>query len=370
MNRRWIPLLLLIGAATLVKADTTTTRRYLIKMGWEEGNPSFMRAHIAEMRATPFDGCVFHIGRPADRTGIGSFTWEAWGTKRFAWTDFDSALVDMKSINFGRFDQNFFRVNVTPGRLDWFDDQSIVVANLGLAARFAKESGCRGLMLDLEQYQGQLFDFREQQKLHPHSWDSLNVQVRRTGRNVMGAIQSAYPDLVILTTLGYSWPFRETEGGRIPLRSCRYGLLPSFLDGMLDAARGKTVIVDGQEGLFVYRNPSYFPMFRDSLRREVLRMVADPGQYARHYSVGASIWLDSEHEGWRWMASNPEKNWLTPSGLDSVLSAAIASTDSFTVFYSQQPRWWSASGRKENVPAAYDSVLRVVRTRPSLGLAH
>jgi len=40
-------------------ADPTSGKK-LIEFGWDEPDPAFMRAHLAEMEPTPFDGCVFH----------------------------------------------------------------------------------------------------------------------------------------------------------------------------------------------------------------------------------------------------------------------------------------------------------------------
>jgi len=51
----------------------------LIEFGWDEPNPAFMKAHLAEMERTPFDGCVFHVNYSKAGGGTGSFTWKCWG---------------------------------------------------------------------------------------------------------------------------------------------------------------------------------------------------------------------------------------------------------------------------------------------------
>src|SRR3954470_540542 len=38
----------------------TVAGKRLIEFGWDEPDTAFLRRHLAEMRATPFDGCVFH----------------------------------------------------------------------------------------------------------------------------------------------------------------------------------------------------------------------------------------------------------------------------------------------------------------------
>ena len=57
-------LLSVLGAtplASLAWAAVKGNSKKLIKMGWDEPDTRFMRAHIAQMERSPFDGCVFHL---------------------------------------------------------------------------------------------------------------------------------------------------------------------------------------------------------------------------------------------------------------------------------------------------------------------
>src|SRR6185295_9568333 len=56
-------------------------RPKLVEWGWDEPDPAFMRRHVAEMAATPFDGCVFHVGYLKPGGGRGSLSWEMWGRR-------------------------------------------------------------------------------------------------------------------------------------------------------------------------------------------------------------------------------------------------------------------------------------------------
>ena len=68
------------------------------------------------------------------------------------------------------FAHNFLRVNVTPGNLDWFDDHRAIMANARLAGQIARQARCDGILLDTEQYEGQLFDFSKQRDATRRSW--------------------------------------------------------------------------------------------------------------------------------------------------------------------------------------------------------
>ena len=54
-----------IGAAAAESvprsADLSVVGKKLIEFGWDEPDTAFMRKHAAQMDATPFDGCVYHI---------------------------------------------------------------------------------------------------------------------------------------------------------------------------------------------------------------------------------------------------------------------------------------------------------------------
>ena len=53
-------------------------------------------------------------------------------------------------------------------------------------------------------------------------------------------MQDGYPDLTVFLTFGDSLPWKQGERGKSPLAECPDGLLVPFLDGMIEAARGRT----------------------------------------------------------------------------------------------------------------------------------
>ena len=333
----------------------------LIEFGWDEPDTRFMREHIAQMQASPFDGCIFHVNYRLPNGTQRNFTWDAWGRSRFTAALLDSARLDLQATRFGRFRENFLRVNVTPGNLDWFEDHSAVMTNLELAARLAKQGGCPGILLDTEPYQGQLWDFHAVTKAHPRSWNELSAQVRRRGGEAMAALERGYPGLTVFVSVSYSWPFDETVGGRRPLSDAHYGLLPSFLDGMIGAASDSVVIVDGHEASYPYRDPALFAAKADTMRHAVRRIVAQPERYSRLLSVAFGIWLDHNSPKLGWHADHPESNYFTPAAFAVSVQAALDHADRYVWIYGQEPRWWTPEGGPRKLPAAYDSVLRAVR---------
>ena len=333
----------------------------LIEFGWDEPDTAFMRRHLEVMAQTPFDGCVFHANYRGAGGDSGSFAWECFGRRAFTEGELAGAIEDLQATDFGRFRQNFLRVNTTPADLDWFDDFEAVRANCRLAARITREGACRGLLFDTEPYQGKLFDYRQQRDAGSKPWDTYADQARRRGREVMEAFQEGRNDLTILLTFGYTYPWKQSEQGRIPLAECDDGLLAPFLDGMVEAAGDDVRIVDGYELSYSYREPARFDDARRTILEGVLPIVDDPDAYHRAVSAGFGIWMDYQWRERGWSTDDPSVNYFTPEALEASVRAALNQADEFVWIYTETPRWWTPEGGSDALPDAYDMAIRRAR---------
>ena len=335
--------------------------KQLIEFGWDEPDARFMREHIAQLQASPFDGCVFHVDYRTAQGDSGNFTWKVWGRRRFRDDDLAAARAHLRATRFGRFRENFLRVNVTPGDLDWFEDHSAVLANLELAARLAREAGCPGVLFDVEPYEGKLWEFGAQTEKLPRTWDEMATQLRARGAEAMRAFERGYPGLTVFFTMAYSMPLHETSVWNLPLTKARYGLFVPFLDGMVSAASSRVILVDGHEASYPYRESHHFSAKADTMRNAVRRLAAEPDRYVQRLSRSFGIWLDFDWRNRGWDAKDASKNYFSPTTLASSVRAALQHADRYVWIYSETPRWWSSEGGTQHLPAAYDSVLRAVR---------
>lgn len=336
-----------------VAAQGEGVKKKLIEFGWDEPGTAFMREHWAEMEQTPFDGCVFHVNYPKPEGGEGNFTWECWSRRAFTWEELQPALIDLQVTPFERFTDNFLRFNTTPADIDWFDDYSAVVHNARLAARLAREGRVKGILFDIEQYNGQLFDYRQQRDRATKPWDEYAAQARRRGREVMEAFQAEYPDITIFLTFGYCLPWVQTEGGKRLLAEASYGLLAPFLDGMVEASKETVRFVDGHELSYAFKDPARFAPAYRMMKEDLLPLVADSDKYRRVFQVGFGLWLDC---GWREHGWDPEdfsKNFYTPEQFEASLRAALERCDEYVWVYSETPRWWSPERQRVKLPLAY-----------------
>jgi len=356
-------LLILCVAHTAIAGDLSGKK--LIEFGWDEPDTAFLRKHIAEMQQTPFDGCVFHANMEKPPKGSkGSFTWEAWGQQIFTAADLANAFADLRATRFGRFKENFLRFNTTPAKLDWFDDHTAVLANAKLAAQLARAGRCPGILFDIEQYDGQLFNYRKQRDAKTKGWEVYAAQVRLRGVQVMQAFQEDYPGLTVFLTFGYSLPWLESNSGKGSLADCNYGLLTPFVDGLIEGAHGRTRIIDGHEISYGYKTADQFTTARKTMTEDLLPIVRNPEKYQRVFSFAFGIWLDHDWRKNGWNVEDLSKNYFSPEVFQTSVQAALRTADEYVWIYSETPRWWSDSGQPIKLPAAYDAALRKAGSRP------
>jgi polygalacturonase len=345
------------AGSVCLPAQESPSGKKLIEFGWDEPDTAFMRKHAAQMDATPFDGCVYHIrylrpdGKDAD------FLWSCWGRQAFTTQQVQHAINDLKATHFKHLRHNFLRFNVTPGNLDWFDDYSAVINNARLAAQVAREGGV-GILFDTEQYNAQLFDYRKQTNTTTKTWEQYATQARQRGRQVMQAFQEGFPGLKVLMTFGYGMPWQETDGGKRPLCDGAYGLLAPFLDGMVEAAEGGSQLIDGWESAYSYFEEKKFRTARRIIHQDVLAMVADRQKYPKVFSASFGLWMDYQWRDRGWNVERPERNPHPPDKFEEVVRTALRYADEYVWVYSETPRWWSNSGGPTNLPPAYAAALR------------
>ena len=364
MRAQLLPQMLfgLILFLPLCASPAETKVKKLIEFGWDEPSTSFMRQHIVEMERAPFDGVVFNVDARKPNGSKRRFTWEAWTTNRFEEIEMQQAIDDLRATNFQRFTDNFLRFNTTPGKIDWFDDYSAVIHNCRIAAWTAKQGGVKGLLFDIEQYEGELFDYRKQRDKETKNWDAYAAKVRERGREVMTAFQDGYPDATIFLTFGYSLPWNESQSGKRPLADCHYGLLAPFLDGMLDAIKGKTILVDGNEGAYRFRDTNRFAASHRAMKQELLAIVqADKAAYAKHFSFAFGLWMDCDWRKVGWNTVDFSTNFYSPEAFEKSVRAGLQTANDYVWVYTEQPRWWSEDGKMVKMPEAYESAVRRAR---------
>lgn len=346
-------LLAIVGSLSAlgVAREPPSTRKVIIEFGWDEPDTGFLRKHARVAETTPFDGCVFHANAKRLNGAVENFSWRFWSKSAFTEGDLAGAFEDLKAARFERFRHNFLRVNTTPADLDWFDDFEPILNNARLAGKLAREGNARGILFDVEQYEGPLFDYKKQRDAKSRSWDEYAQQARHRGQEVMSAFQKGYPGLTVLLTFGPSLVDRQARRLGVDPKETPDALLVPFLEGMAGAVESPSELIDGHELSYGYREPREFDDALATVRRLTPKLQA-----------GFGLWLDYDWREKGWDVDDPSRNHFSPERFEVALRAALERTDGIVWVYTETPRWWTAEGGPAvKLPTAYVEAIRRAR---------
>lgn len=325
-----------LGAGGGQRGSLPYRKKYLIEFGWDI--PSQRTLADAANAGTPFDGAVFDVEVKGSDGALTRFSWLTFGPAAMNADDVARIVHELKATPAGFRRHSFIRFNVTPGEIDWFDDWSGILANARSAARIVREARLAGLLLDVEQYQGRIFDYRE--RPGKRTFEEHERQARLRGAEFIQTVNGACRRLDILLTFGYALADRRRA-------QAEYGLLPAFLDGMITARGRETQVIDGYEFAYPFKSRAAFQHGRQEILRE------SNGRCG----VGFGIWLDWNSGTRGWNANDPKNNWFSPDQFGAAVRHALEAADRYVWIYSERLNWWT----RENLPEPYVQTLRQAR---------
>lgn len=349
MKRRFLvypTMLLLLVALGNEVAEAASPAKKFIELGWDIPTTGQLREHWREMeRTTPFDGVMFSVD-VRDEQGARRSSQAFWDGSPWQREWLKPALDDLRACRFERFTDNFVRLNATPGNLAWDDDKgwATLADKAGHCAWLMKQGGCRGLAIDFESYGADQFHF---DPAKGGSFAETARLARRRGAQFVQAVAAEFPDAVLLALWLNSINFKA---GRSPrpdsiLASSGYGLLPAFVDGMVDAVPPEMILVDGCEhGYYMDSAEAYLRAAHEmrSWQGAGIGLVSpeNRAKYRQQVQAGFGFYLD--------MYLNPEGNryYFPPLGgsrlarLQRNLGFARDAADEYVWIYGEQCRWW------------------------------
>jgi hypothetical protein len=320
----------------------------LISVGWDLfSDTKWIREHLAEMEARPFDGIVINAtGRRDD--GKNQFLRTAFSREPWKYEWFAGAEADLRASRFQRFTDNFLLVGANPGDVDWFDDEGwrAVVEHFRIAARLAKAGGMKGICFDPEPYDPphEAFTYKAQTGRDRRTFEEYAAKACQRGREVMKAVAAEYPDITIFSFFLNSICASATRHAdpRPLLAGQGYGLLPAFVDGWLDAAPPTVTMVDGHESSYLYNNDAAFLEAANLIRGACQELVSpeNRAKYRAQAQTGFGIYLDA-------YVNPPTSNWYVDGKggprverLRANVTAALRAADEYVWVYGEKCRWW------------------------------
>ena len=343
----------LVAQANAFAEDAQAPRKKLIELGWDIPTTSYIKDHWREMeKSAPFDGIVYDlVARNADGKTCASqslFTPERWNRD-----DFKTCVDDLNSCEFTRYKHNFIRINFYPAQFAWSDDEAwrAVCEKAAICAWVAQQT--RGdICLDFESYGAHIFKYDPKSSA---TFEDAKALARRRGAEFTRAILEEKSDVTLLCLWMNSINFAAGRAERPDsvLRAGAYGLLPSFIDGMLDAARPETRFVEGCEnGYYMNGREEYQRASLDALLLTgpgaALVSPENRGKYRAQVSSGFGFYLDmySNPEGSRYYRG-AEPGETRFDRLCVNLTAAWDAADEYVWVYGEQKRWWAPTSDAE-----------------------
>jgi hypothetical protein len=367
-------------AASAAHAGFEQKNTRIIEWGWDtsgsapEANPfapPALPGNIATYEQNlAFDGAGINLRRNAPFTnGSGDlYGFNAFGSATLSTSTYSDNITALQNTPFNRFKANNLVLEVVPGDVDWFDNGGFnaVSANAQtLAGVGATIPSLNTILLDVESYQGRLWQydsFSTAQK-NAHTFAQYQAQVRTRGAQFMNAMRAAMPNVQVLLTMGY-----ERADGTGP--ADENGLLPSFIDGLLDAAGSNNTIYDGYEYAYSFRQSAQFESAYQQMRVSQASITGNVAAYNAHYRASYGLWLDYASNTLGWSSSNPSANYFTPDKFHFALQQAAMRSDGFVWVYSEQPSWYAPQVSwglgAGAVPQAYKDALASVRREGKL----
>jgi hypothetical protein len=294
------------------------------------------------MEAMPFDGTGIAVAIDRDRVDLptaNQVAWHVMGKRPLPIAAFHGAARDLKVAEWERFRHNFLDVALSAAGsaagLDWFDDErwSVIAGNFERVGWVIREGGLRGVVLDPEHYGYELFSFSEHYRRTGRSYQELREAARRRGRQVVAALGTFLTKPVVLCLFGHTLALSEARYGKT-LQTGSYGLLPGFLDGILEGMPEGGVLIDGYEFAYGFKQAWQFVAAYRTIHRDGITFSAVPGDYRRKVRAGFGIRLDHQDR----------LDYFTPQELRVALESALAVSDGYVWLYSQKAVFFPPAG--------------------------
>ena len=360
-------------SAAAIQLDSTPAasrpgpRKKLIGWGSDVAYPSKIQNNIRKIEDTlPFDGIILSNFRGKQDGKDFTFDWECFGRRKFDRRQIKEVVSIVKNIKFKRFTDNFLRFNVQPGNFDWFDDFSAPVHNAKMFAKVARDVGVKGWKFDVEDYKDKLFVHKKQKHAGTKSFNEYAKQVRERGRQIMEAIQSSNPSIVLLLSLAHSYVNRQPNAHRRLDKLESYGMLPAFVNGLLDVAGPRVRLIDGQEQAYGYlTSEDYYRGYHDAKQRalELVPRKLWP-KYRSKMEVGVAVFANyqlsvprSKAQGRHWPATylKPEQRLQL---FEQNIYNSLSSSDEYVWLYSELMGWCESGYPLPTPNGALDAIKR------------
>ena len=360
MSTHLLPIALLMVAPTAAPVD----QKVLIGgHGHAMVDTQSLRAHLGTVEEAAFDGVILNVNPDWQHRDPGlrlhrNWTWGGRPARTAA--GYSLAVADLVEIaaRATRLKHNLMLYTLRTAKdfdsraanIDWLDeDWSIVANNAFVAGTICRKGHLDGIWFDLETADGGPFNWFRGRK-STASYEHYTRTVRRRGREWMAAACRAKPDIAVMISHGYG-DIRAFGGDSESLRTNPYGLMPAFIDGLLEGCSPDATVVHGGEATYSHMTYAAFKHYVDVQRIQTARLCGVPDRARRHFRYATAVWPDfrSDRDGFDLV--DHARNHYSPEKLRHALHNAMAASDRYVWTWDMQVHWWPMVNHVERTPS-------------------
>lgn len=345
-----VTILMSVISVTASESDVSlwkAPKKKLIEFGWDIPDPAYIKQNIDAMeKNSPYDGIGIKLDVKARQDGKEVTCSRTTIFQNVKWQKewFKPLVDDLKNIKFRKFTDNFIVLTTCPGNIDWFDDKSweSVCNNFSVMGWASKESGCKGILLDIEQYgKNRIFRFDPESR---HSFAETWAKARERGAQFIKAMTKEYPDMTLFTFFWLDLNYKVSNSPDVAnaLESQDYGLTVPFINGIYDALPATVKIVEGhEEGGYYAKTPydyltlkeSFIPLSKPLLAPENIN------KFLSQTSFAVATFLDCYiNNSGSWVVKSKEMTRLDL--LRRNIRLALKYSDEYSWTWGEQCKWW------------------------------
>jgi len=328
-----------------------------------------LRENVEEMKAAPLGGIFVHVNRN-DWAGDPVLREERFPTRWFTApavtiSDFSIALGDLAATDMGHFQNNILWTGGTRAfGGDWFDDSywaNVAIPNAVAMAQVYVQGGFKAVWFDNEiggvppDPNGGWLTWKGKPREFENPFPETAEKVRQRGRELMEAFTSVKPDFKLI--LAFSYGFAEDRLKGAPgsfLSEVEFGLLPAFVDGLLEGCGASGQVIESGEHTYGSMTYTGYNAWRNFDQLSAEKLCGVPGLLSNHYGHASAMWPDFENRGTGWDPVNLENNHFSPERMKHAFHNAMEATDEFVWTWSWMTHWWT--NKTPNPPAVVEYV--------------
>jgi hypothetical protein len=348
--------LALIGSSLISTEHGTASeanKKHLIELGWDAPTPNHLRANIKTMERQPFDGLMVNLN-----AGKTIFNKNAYPDNAFKQDQIDLAAITSRKL-----EHNFITIwSAREAGWNWFNDNDWKATEMNARnfAKTAKAGGFKGFFFDPEPYGTNPWSYNT--TLYPkQNFASVQAKVRARGAAFLNAIQAEMPEVKVMTLLGMTY-IKQQASNADNLEQADWGLLASFIDGMLDVINPKAQLIDGNELSYYYTKSADFDKFKtEKLAARDLISPENRSKYNQQVGIAHAVFADGLLNLWkspRFFGYYLQNDLERLQFIEHNTFHALRSSDEYVWVYNENMDWWGSKGKNVQLPNGLEAGLK------------